>query len=96
MYIKLFLRKQLTINKCTLLDCTNTEILMHCIYLQYTPSVRYYLHTLFWYRHTYMTFLPCFIVLGRERFKRERFESDMPLYKWKVTEIRLIVRQMKT
>ena len=38
--------KQLTINKCsTLLDCTNTDILMYCIYLQYTPSVRYYLHT---------------------------------------------------
>ena len=44
MYIKL---KQLTINKCTLLDCTNTEILMYCIYPQYTPS------TLFWYRHTH-------------------------------------------
>ena len=25
MYIKLILSKQLTINKCTLLDCTNTE-----------------------------------------------------------------------
>ena len=24
--------KQLTRNKCTLLDCTNTEILMHFIY----------------------------------------------------------------
>ena len=30
------------------------KILMYCIYLQYTPSVRYYLHTLFWYRHTYI------------------------------------------
>ena len=27
------LSKQLTINKCTLLDCTNTEILMHYIYI---------------------------------------------------------------
>ena len=31
---------------------------MSCIYLQYTPSVRYSLHTLFWYRHTHMTFPP--------------------------------------
>ena len=31
---------------------------MYCIHLQYTPSVWYYLHTLFWYRHTHMTFLP--------------------------------------
>ena len=31
---------------------------MYCIYLQYTPSVWYYLHTLFWYRHTHMTFPP--------------------------------------
>ena len=61
-YIKyiltLFLSKQLTINKCTLLDCTNTEILMYCINLQYKPLVRYYLHTLFWYRHTYLMFPP--------------------------------------
>ena len=28
------------------------------IYLQYTPSVRYSLHTLFWYRHKHMTFPP--------------------------------------
>ena len=28
------------------------------IYLQYTPSVIFYLHTLFWYRHTHMTFPP--------------------------------------
>ena len=35
-----------------------TEIPFYCIYLQYTPSVRYYLHTVFWYRHTYMTFPP--------------------------------------
>ena len=41
-----------------ILDCTNTKILMYCIYLQYTPSVRYYLHTLYWCRHTYMTFPP--------------------------------------
>ena len=33
MYIKLIFSKQLTINKCTLLDCTNTEILMYFIYL---------------------------------------------------------------
>jgi len=46
MFIKLILSKQLTINKCTLLDCINTEILMYCIYLQYTHSVWYYLHTL--------------------------------------------------
>ena len=58
MFIKLILSKQLTINKCTLLDCINTEILMYCIYLQYTPSVRYSLYTLFWYRHTHMTFPP--------------------------------------
>ena len=58
MYIKLILSKQLTIIKCTLLDCTNTETLMYCIYLQYTPSVRYCLHTLFWYRQTYMTSPP--------------------------------------
>ena len=25
-------------------------------YIQFTPPVRYNLHTLFWYRHTYMTF----------------------------------------
>jgi len=31
---------------------------MYCIYLQYTSVVRYYLHTLFWYRHTDMTFPP--------------------------------------
>ena len=31
--------KQLTIDKCTLLDCTNTEIRMYSIYLQYTPLV---------------------------------------------------------
>ena len=31
---------------------------MYCIYLQYTPSVWYYLHTLFWYRHKHMTFPP--------------------------------------
>ena len=40
------------------LNCTNTEILMYRIYLQYTPSVRFYLHTLFWYGHTYITFRP--------------------------------------
>ena len=59
--LNLFLSKQLTINKCTLLDsqdCTNTEILMYCICLQYTPTVRCSLHTLVWYRHTYMTFPP--------------------------------------
>ena len=32
--------KQLIINKCTLQDCTNTEILTYCINLQYTPLVR--------------------------------------------------------
>ena len=32
MYIKLIFSKQLTINKFTLLDCTNTEILMYCLY----------------------------------------------------------------
>ena len=42
-------------NKCTLLDCANTKILMYCIYLQYTPSVRYYIHS-FVCRQTYMTF----------------------------------------
>ena len=31
---------------------------MYCIYLQYTPSARYFLHTLFYYRHTYMMFPP--------------------------------------
>ena len=29
MHIKHFLGKQLTINKCTPLDCTNTEILIY-------------------------------------------------------------------
>ena len=58
MYIRPILSKQLTINKCTLLDCTHTEILMYCVYLQYTPSVRYCVHTLFWYRQTYMTSPP--------------------------------------
>ena len=71
MYIKLFLSKQLTINKCTLLDCTNTEILMYCIYLQYTPSVRYYLHTLFWYKHTSMTFPPPYSTLNEPDPSRE-------------------------
>ena len=32
--------KQLTINKCTLLDRTNTEILMYCIYL-YSTRLRF-------------------------------------------------------
>ena len=50
--LNLFFSKQLAINKCTLLVCTNTEIRMYCIYLQYTPSVRLTLHTLFLYRHT--------------------------------------------
>ena len=31
---------------------------MYCICLQYTPTVRYYLHTHFLYRRTYMKFPP--------------------------------------
>ena len=65
--LNLFLSEQLTINKYALLHCTNTKILMYCIvyciYLQYTPSVRYLLHTLFWYGQTYMTFpLPVYLL----------------------------------
>ena len=59
MYIKLIFSKQLTINKCTLLDCTNTEILMYFIYL----SVHAFgsvlcTHTLLVQTHTHMTFPP--------------------------------------
>ena len=49
---------QLTLNKCTLLDCTNTKNLLYCIHWQYNYSVPYYRRTLFWYRHTHMTFPP--------------------------------------
>ena len=31
---------------------------MYCLYLQFIPSVRYSLHTLFWHRHTHMKFPP--------------------------------------
>ena len=44
--LNLFLSEQLTINKFTLLDCTNTEIHTYCVNLQYTPLVRYpYTHS---------------------------------------------------
>ena len=36
MCITLIFNKQLTINKCTLLYCTNTEILLYCKHRQYT------------------------------------------------------------
>ena len=44
----------------TLLDCIKHKCRdSYVLYiLQYTPSVWYYLHTLFWYRHTHMTFPP--------------------------------------
>ena len=50
----------------TLLDCksTNAEILMNCIYLQYTPSVWYYLHTLFWYKHTHDVSAPWVLLIS--------------------------------
>ena len=38
--LNLFLSKQLTIKKCTLLDCTNTEIIMYCIYI-YNTRLRF-------------------------------------------------------
>ena len=40
-----------------------------CSVLQYTPSVRYYLHTLFWYRHTYMTFPPPGINMKNKQYQ---------------------------
>ena len=48
--------KQLTINKCTLLDCTNTEINMYCI--MYIPTVQAFgsvwlTHTLLVQTHTH-------------------------------------------
>ena len=62
MYIKLYIKvlsKKLTIiNKCTLLDCTNTWILMYCIPTVHAFGLLLLIHTLFWYRHTYMTFPP--------------------------------------
>ena len=51
--LNLFLSKQLTINKCTLLDCTKYRD----SYVLYKPTVHNFgmvsLHTLFWYRHTH-------------------------------------------
>ena len=44
--LNLFLSKQLTINKCTLLDCTNTEIRMYCIV--YIPT-----HAHLWFGKLY-------------------------------------------
>ena len=38
--LNLFLSKQLTINKSTLLDCTNTEILMNTVYT-YSTRLRF-------------------------------------------------------
>ena len=43
------------------LYCTNTEILMYCIYTDSTTiqiQFPYHTRTLFWYRHTNMTFPP--------------------------------------
>ena len=53
--LNLFLSEQLTINKYTLLDCTNTQIRMYCTVHNFGTVT---LHTLFWYRHTHMTFQP--------------------------------------
>ena len=63
MYIKLMLSKQLTINKCTLLDCTNTEIRMYSI-----PSVHdfgsvNFTHTLLVQTHTHNVSTPCINLL---------------------------------
>ena len=38
--LNLFISKQLTINKCTLLYCTNTEILMYHVYT-YSTHLRF-------------------------------------------------------
>ena len=38
-----------------LYKCRDSYVLYN---LHYTPSVRYYLRTLFWYKHTYITFPP--------------------------------------
>ena len=55
MYIKLylFLSKQLTINKCTLIDCTNTEIPMYCIPTVHTFGSVNFTHTLLVKTHTH-------------------------------------------
>ena len=50
--LNLFLSKQLTINKFTLLDCTNTKVLLYFIHRQ-NQLVPYHRRTLFWYRHTH-------------------------------------------
>ena len=45
----------------TLLDCIKHKCRdSYVLYIPtvHAPSVWYYLHTLFWYRHTHMTFLP--------------------------------------
>ena len=52
MYIKLILSKKLAINKCTLLDCTNTEILMYCI-IVYTDSTT--IQSPFTHAHSFST-----------------------------------------
>ena len=56
----LFLSKSLSINKCTLLDCTNTEIRIYT----YIPTVHAFrsvnfTHTLLVQIHTYDVFAPC-------------------------------------
>ena len=59
MYIKLIFSKQLTINKCTLLDYTLTEILMYFIYLAvHAFGSVLCTHTLLVQTHTHMTFPP--------------------------------------
>jgi len=39
--LNLFISKQLTINKCTLLDSTNIEILMYCSVYTYSTRLRF-------------------------------------------------------
>ena len=59
-------------------------------YALYIPTIHAFgslllTHTLLVQTHIHDVSAPCFIVLDRKKFKGERFESDMPLYKWKVT-----------
>ena len=60
------LSKELTINKCTLLDCTNTEILTYCINLQYcTFGTVIFTHTLLVQTHPFDVSAPCSQSYGR-------------------------------
>ena len=64
MYIKLYIKvlsKKLTIiNKCTLLDCTNTWILMYCIPTVHAFGLLLLIHTLFLVQtHIHDVSTPC-------------------------------------